>query len=176
MKKINLGAVPNQPATSQDIAALMNGISSGAYPWWYPDGAKGLAIDAFTYSANFLPLGASASLNQQINISGDSAFVILSAVMVETATDNTTFLPQRPLLVSLLDSGSGRQFSNNAIPADGWFGDAYLPGVWPIPKILAPNATLTVGLQNLEATARNVYAIFIGFKIFSFVPTYSGTN
>lgn len=146
-------------------------IRKGNYPWWYPDGAKGKAIDYFVYGTDFTPLVASVSTPNQIAINADSAFVILSATAVETDTGNTVFLANRPLLVSLSDSGSGRFLSNTPIHMDNWFGTAQEPKYWDVPKIIAPNATFTVTVQNLEATNRNVRIAFHGIKIFSFAPS-----
>jgi hypothetical protein len=51
---------------------------------------------------------------------------------------------------------------------DNWFGTAAQPAYWDSPKILSPNETLTVILQNLSATARHVRLAFRGFKVFGF--------
>jgi hypothetical protein len=164
-------ANPANPVCSGDIWLLIQQIAMGAYPWWYPDAAKSQAIDFFIYGSDFLPLPLSASLTQNINIDGSSAFVIVSTQLVETDTGDTTFLAQRPILCTVLDTGSGRVLSNIPIHVDNWFGTAQRPYVWPVPKIMAPNATMSVTLQNLEATARNVRVAFSGFKIFNFTPT-----
>lgn len=150
--------------------AIIEAARQGRYPFWFPEGAKGLAMDYFVYGTDFTPLGASLTVTNNINISGDSAFCILCAVAVETSTDNLTFLADLPLLAQLSDSGSGRQFSNTPIAASNWFGTAEMPKYWDIPKVLAPNATFNVTMQNLEATARNVRVAFHGFKIFGFRP------
>lgn len=152
------------------FAAIRDGIASGRYPWWYPEGAKGKAIDYFVYGTDFTPLALSATTVNNINISGDSAFCVLSAVMVETDTANTLLLPFRPVLVRLQDTGSGRYLSNHQVHADNWFGTAEEPKYWDVPKIIAPNSTFNVEVQNLEATARNVRLDFHGFKIFGFRP------
>lgn len=157
----NVGAV---------IAAVRAGAATGRYPWWYPEGARGKAIDYFVYGTDFTPLGVSATTVNNINISGDSCFCILSGVMVETDTANTTLLAFSPLLFRLQDTGSGRYLSNLAIHADNWFGTAEQPKYWDVPKILAPNTTFNIEAQNLEATARNVRVAFHGFKIFGFRP------
>ena len=162
---------PNSPVCSGDLWLLIQQIALGSYPWWYPDAAKGQAIDFFIYGSDFLPLPISASLTQNINIDGNSAFVICETQLVETDIIDTTFLAQRPILVNVLDTGSGRLLSNIPIHADNWFGTAQRPFQWPVPKIMAPNATMSVTLQNLEATARNVRVAFAGFKIFNFTPS-----
>lgn len=152
------------------IAELANSVSSGRFPWWYPDGAKGKQIDYFVYQTQFLPLTASLTIQNNININGDSAFCVLSGVLVETDTGNTVFLAQRPLLARIADTGSGRYLASGAVHVDNWFGTAEEPKYWDIPKIFAPNATLGLELQNLEAVDRNVRVAFHGFKIFGFRP------
>lgn len=164
---------PNAPVCSGDIMLLIQQIAQGNYPWWFPNKAKGLAIDFFIYGTDFLPLTASLTTTNNINIDGGSAFYIVSTALVETATDNTTFLAQRPITCSMLDTGSGRQLSNIAIHVDNWFGTAQRPFLWPIPKLIAPNSTFSVTLANLEATDRNVRVAFHGIKIFNFTPTVS---
>jgi hypothetical protein len=152
------------------LGNLAQAIRMGRYPWWYPDEAKGLAIDYFVYGTDWLPLVASTTTQNNINISGDSAFVVLSGVIIETATDNTTVLTVPPLLFRLQDTGSGRYLSNIAVHAANWFGTAQQPKYWDIPKILAPNGTFAVEAQNLEAVNRQVRVDFHGFKIFNFNP------
>lgn len=152
------------------VQAMIEGMRRGNFPFWFPEGAKSLQLDYFAYATDFTPLGASLTVTNNINISGDSAFMILSAVIVETDTTNTTFLADMPLMAQLSDTGSGRAFSNTAVHADNWFGTAQLPKYWDVPKLLAPNATFNVTLQNLEAVARNVRVAFHGFKIFGFRP------
>jgi hypothetical protein len=162
---------PTGPAPDvNSYAAIRQMIAGGRYPWWYPDGGKGLQIDYFVYGTDWLPLVASLTTQNPININGDSAFVILSGVLTETATDNTTFLALSPLLFQIQDTGSGRFLSNHAVHAGNWFGTAQEPKYWDVPKIIAPNSTLAVSAQNLEATNRNVRVDFHGFKIFNFKP------
>lgn len=160
------------PQTRLPAQALIESISQGRYPFWFPDKARGNAIDYFAYGTDFTPsIAAGATSTQPINIQNDSAFCILSAVMVVTDTSNTTFFGQRPLLTLLNDSGSGRYLSSVPIAADNLFGTAELPMVWPIPKILGPNTTFTVQVQNLDlVNALVVRVAFHGFKIFGFAP------
>ena len=161
---------PSSQVCSGDIWLLIQQIASSVYPWWYPDAAKTLAVDFFIYGTEYLPLGAGASVTNNINIDGNSAFACLSGQLVETADDDTTFLAQRPLLLSILDTGSGVVLSNIPIHADNWWGTAERPYFWPVPKIFAPNSTLQVTVQNLEAAERHVRLALSGIKIFSFRP------
>lgn len=149
-------------------AALADAMRNGSYPFWFPQEARSLALDFFTYGTDFLPLLASATTTQAIQINSDSAFMVLSATMVETQTDNTTFMANRPLLVTLTTGGAALSLSNQPIHADNWFGTAQEPKYWDVPKILLPNTTFNVQLQNLEATNRNVRVAFHGFKLFRF--------
>ncbi len=163
-------ALPNAQGPAAAIGALAESVRAGRFPWWYPDGAKGKQIDYFVYATDFTPLNASATVQNPITINGDSAFCILSAVIIESDTGNTVFLAIPPLLARIQDSGSGRYLSNIAIHANNWFGTAELPKYWDVPKILSPNTTLTVELQNLEAINRNIRLAFHGFKVFGFRP------
>jgi hypothetical protein len=161
------------PPTRMPAAALLDAIRSARYPWWYPENAKGLAVDAFNNVTDFLPLGigATASITNTILISNDSAFVILTAAMVVTDTTNLIFLAQRPIMVDLFDGGSSRHFSNTPVHADNWFGTAEEPCEWVLPKLLAPNGAFNITLTNLDtAASRNVRVSFNGFKIFGFTP------
>lgn len=156
------------PAARIPAQALLDAVRGGAYPFWFPPEAQGLAMDYFVYGTDFAPLAVSATTTQSIQINADSAFMILSAVMVETATDNTTFMANRPLLASLSTGGAAMSLSNTPIHANNWFGTAEEPKYWDVPKILLPNTTFNITLQNLEATARNVRVAFHGFKLFSY--------
>lgn len=157
-------------ALAGSIRGLMESIHGGRFPWWYPKAARGLQIDYFVYGTDFVPLVASATTANPINISGESAFCCLSGVAVETDTGNTVFFGNRPLLANIRDSGSDRLLSNIAIHANNWFGTAEQPKYWDIPKIFAPAGTLVIQLQNLEAVDRNIRVALHGFKIFSY-PT-----
>jgi hypothetical protein len=154
---------PRVPAS-----ALIDALQGGSYPFWFPKEARDLALDYFVYGANFEPLLASAQATQAIQINSDSAFLVLSATMVETDTGNTTFLANRPLLVNLSTGGAALNLSNSPVHADNWFGTAEQPKYWDVPKILLPNTTFNVALSNLEAVNRNVRVAFHGFKLFRF--------
>ncbi len=157
------------PAISRiPASALIDAIRGGSYPFWFPPEARGLALDYFVYATDFAPLLASATTTQAIQINSDSAFLVLSAVMVETAIDNTTFFPNRPLLVQLSTGGAALNLANTPIHADNWFGTAQEPKYWDVPKILLPNTTFNTQLQNLEAVNRNVRVAYHGFKLFKF--------
>ncbi len=149
-------------------SALLDALGQGGYPFWFPKEARNLALDYFVYGTDFDTLAASATRSQAIQINSDSAFLILSATMVETDTADTTFLANRPLLVNLSTGGAALNLSNTPIHADNWFGTAEQPKYWDVPKILLPNTTFSVQLQNLEAVERVIRVAFHGFKLFRF--------
>lgn len=145
----------------------------GRYPFWFPTGAirKELDYDFFGYGVSFTGtnvLAASGSLTLPININSDSAFMVLSVAAAVTQTDNTTFLLQRPILVQLNEGGGARNLFNTPVHMDTIMGTAENPTYWDVPKLLLPNSTFNVTLQNLSAVALNVHITFKGFKIFAY--------
>lgn len=154
------GGVANYPS-GRALPLLLN-------PFWanLPPAVISLPKDFFVYGVEFLPLGASATANQQFDVQSDSAFLILAGVGVVTDTANTVFSANVPQLVTIRDEGSGRNVFNIAQHFGNVFGTAQLPAYWTYPKILKPKTTVDVELQNLEATARNVRIGFWGFKLF----------
>lgn len=165
-------------ATRGPISRLPQGqvaaaVASGRYPWWFPLEISNRQLDAFTLNIDFsgaTALGVSTTANGSITVPGDAAFLVLSTTAVVTNTDDTTFLAfgARPILVTLRTTGGGRDLSTSAVHIDNWFGTAQQPKYWDSPKVLSPNETLTVLLQNLAATARHVRLAFHGFKVFGF--------
>jgi hypothetical protein len=156
------------PPARIPAASLAEAMRLGSYPFWFPLGARDNALDYFAYGTDFTPLNASATTTRAIQINSDSAFLILSATMVETDTTDLIFFPNRPLLVTLTTGGAALSLSNTPIHADNWFGTAEEPKYWDVPKVLLPNTTFNVSLQNLEATNRNIRVAFHGFKIYQF--------
>lgn len=125
------------------------------------------AKDFFVYGDDYLPIGAGLTVPQNIAINSDSDFLITSAVAVVTDAANVVFSANRPFLVSILDSGSGRQLHNTPIHMDNLFGTAQLPSYWPFPKLIPRASTVTTTIQNLDAAnAFNVRIAYLGFKIF----------
>lgn len=124
----------------------------------------------FAYTCNFLPLTASSTQTQQIGIQSDADFIITYALAIVTDTTNLIKLPFVPQLVTLQDSAAGLNLFSAAVHADAVFGDASNPGIFAVPYVMQRTATLSVQLQNLEATDRNVRISFCGFK------SYPGTD
>lgn len=124
--------------------------------------------DFFIYTVEFLPLAASATASQSVNVQSDSHFLIEFVTGTVTDVANAVFVASPPELILITDSGSGRQFMDRPVHWLNLFGTAQLPGVLPFPKIINAGSTISVQIQNLEAVARNVRISFIGFKVFGF--------
>lgn len=146
-------------------------------------------LSFFTFNIEFLPATANQYTTGSFVVQNDSAFVICQTHYVAFKTDNVTPIdialaasPQgtiaafpgfTPFLVNLVDSGSGRQFSNIDTPIDNWFGTAQRPMRWPAPQVLDPNSTFSMRVQNLAAaTNYNVRAAFVGYKVFGDVKDF----
>jgi hypothetical protein len=138
-------------------------------PWLQilPRELWGKQKDMFVGHLDFTPLAANATQSQGLNITADADFVILYGTRIVTAADNVTFIANVPELVTITDTGAGRNLMSAAVHMDELFGTAQLPAYWAFPKLIRAGSTLTATLQSLEATPRNVRLSFHGFKVFS---------
>lgn len=126
--------------------------------------------DFFVYSVDFLPLAAGAVQAADIAIQADSDYLIVAGVRTVTDTANTTLVAGPvPQLVTITDTGSGRNLQNQAAHIDNLFGTGQLPSYWPFPKLIPAASTLSTTLQNLDGVNdRNVRISYLGFKVFMF--------
>jgi len=122
--------------------------------------------DFFAYTANFIPLTASATQTTNISIQNDADFLILYGVGTVTDTTEASRLTYVPQLVQFRDSGSGRELFDQATHYHNIYGTAEEPAYWSFPKLLRAGSTFSVTHQNLEATDRRVRTAFFGFKVF----------
>ena len=123
--------------------------------------------DFFSYTVEWLPLAISESASKTFSTQGDADFMIQEGVRVVSTVDNLTETAFPPMLVKIEDSGSGRNMMDKAVHLENLFGTAQQPMVWPFPKRIRPNSTVTVTLQNLSAaSAFNARLTFLGFKVF----------
>ena len=139
---------------------------------------KAFTLDPFTFVINFLPLAASNTATDNFITQADSGFAIVKTaftiasnvdVFVANISDTPKYAPQ---VITLSDSGSGRDLSNAAVSINTYFGTAERPFVWSRPKVLDPNSTFTARIQNLVATAFDIRLSFHGFKIFGDVTSF----
>jgi hypothetical protein len=146
-------------------------------------------LSFFTFNIEYLPATLNTFTNGSFLVQNDSAFVLTRTTYIATLTDNITpvnavTVPApattistlglcAPFLVNIVDSGSGRQFSNVDTHIDNWFGDAKRPFFWPSPQVLDPNSNVTMRIQNLSTTVSyNVRCSFTGYKVFGDVNVF----
>ena len=138
--------------------------------------------EPFTYQVTFNALtGLNPTANGTIQIQADAEFAIVQTTyeFIPTLAPYTQALQvvaPPPLLnklepnlnVLITDTASGRQFSNQAVPVISLFGDAKLPHIWPVPRLLAASATL-----QLQVIAGAVGVDF-GADVFTLVLSFHG--
>jgi len=140
-------------------------------------GRRGFDLDPFTYTVNFASLGASGTAIGSFLVQNDSAFCITSTTYIITDTSDVAVAELQPfgsglttglvgILVTLSDTGSGRNLMDAGVPIDSIFGIGQRPYFWSVPKFLDPSSTFNTTLQNLVATARRVRLAFHGYKVF----------
>ena len=136
----------------------------------------GITFDYFAYSM-LIDVGASTTAQGQFLVQNDSAFAITNTAYVATDQSDAAIAELQPfgsglttgitdVIVSLTDTGSGRQLSDARIPIDTLFGTAQRPFFWPRPKLLPPASTFQASVQNLLAVAMTLRLTFHGYKIF----------
>lgn len=139
---------------------------------------RAFTLDPFTFVINFLPLAASNTATDQFITQADSGFAIVKTAFT-IATDANVFVANisdtpkyAPQVITLSDSGSGRDLSNAPVSINTYFGTGQEPFIWCRPKVLDPNSTFAARIQNLVATAFNIRLSFHGFKIFGDVSAF----
>jgi hypothetical protein len=139
---------------------------------------KLFTLDPFTFIINFTPLAASNTATDNFITQADSGFAIVKTaftiasdvnVLVANISDTPKYAPQ---LITLSDSGSGRDLSNGPVSINTYFGSGERPFLWCRAKVLDPNSTFTARIQNLVATAFNIRLSFHGFKVFGDVGVF----
>lgn len=134
-----------------------------------------LAEDWYNYSTVFTSVAASTSYTNSIQIEADSDFEILkleqyTIASASEATPQTAGASTVPdCTVLLIDTGSGRQLMNIALPIFTIFGTAQLPFILPKSKRLFARSTLSVQITNLNTAQAYayIYLSFSGRKIFT---------
>lgn len=135
----------------------------------------------FTGATNQVPVSSTVTLS--FAVQNDSAFAICRTTHFVTDTSNAAVAELQPygsglttglvpFLIQFSDSGSGRALQSAAVPIDSVSGVGLRPYCWTIPKLLDPNSTFTVTVQNLSGTARHLRETFHGYKVFGDIPTY----
>jgi len=152
------------------------GDPRGAYPWWYPQSAIGRAIEWATLGTQFLTLAAGTANQAQITVGGGFAFVILETMAEARDAATDADVPQPNVLVQLQDSAGDANLFNAPLHIRTVFGTAEEPHYWGtsgggVPRILAPNTSLTVSVTSREpAIGLDLFLAFGGFRIWGNRP------
>lgn len=144
-----------------------------------PRSLWGKVKDFFGYTVNFTGtniLAASTSQSLQTTVQNDSAFIIIAALATVTDSTDATRLTFVPQTVQIQDQSAGRNFFDAATHYHNVFGTAEAPAYWTLPRLVKAGSTLTTTLNNLEATARNVRIVYLGFKVFKADLTDDGSG
>lgn len=153
-----------------------NAVQGAVAPFGYPAlGFLPVALipkykEFFVYTVDFNTIGPSASLVGTASIQADSDFVCVqqNATITNAAGTTMTTLANAPFLVSITDTGSGKQIQNAPVHINNWFGTGSQPYLLaPVPKIYKRSGLISVSLQNQDAA--NTFVVrfaFIGFKVY----------
>jgi len=129
--------------------------------------------DFYIYDSEALLIAPSGSANDVINIEADSDFILQKFAYEADIADAAFTFTTRPIPlinIQLIDSGSGRQLMQNAIPISSFMGDGQLPFILPNPRKFLRNSTIQIAYTNNDAAITyNIRLAFIGYKIYGTV-------
>lgn len=142
------------------------------YPWWYPESAKGRAIEWATLGPPpFLPVLAMTTDQDSFTVSTGFAFVILESQLVVRNNATGAVVTDPDALVQLQDGNGDANLFNVPQHVGNVFGSAQRPHYWQVPRILAPGTVFNVVVSNLDAVVNyRMYFAFGGFRIWGNAP------
>lgn len=126
--------------------------------------------DFYVYQEDFAALAAGATASGNIQIQADSDFAVqkltyFADIAAAGQTADTRVIPL--ITAQVIDTGSGRNLFESALPVPSVFGTGELPFILPTPKIFAARSTVTINIANFDAAnTYNLRLSFIGYKIF----------
>jgi len=126
----------------------------------------------FTYESDIAAsLAAGASVTQSFNIAGDSDFfwTKFAAFALVGGTATTRSADQLPaVLMTLVNTTTGRQYSSNPVPLPNMAGTGPLPFIIPMITLWEKKSTIQITLQNEgNAAYSNLHLSFHGIKAFT---------
>jgi len=147
---------------------------------FHPNVALGLNPNAnyfqsfYIYTISIDSIPANSTRNVTVNIETDSQFVWTKsaffakrAAVADSQTANTRLLPSIDL--QLTDSGSARQFFDEAQPISSIAGSGEVPAILPAPYMFKPNSTINATLRNSSAEEyTDVKLSLIGFRLYEY--------
>ena len=138
-----------------------------------------IARDLFEYVIPFYPnnnlpaggLVSGATATGVVNIDTDSDFFWQKGMYFATEADADETLSSEivPLIgVTIQDTTTGRNLSNDNVPVTSIFGTGSLPFINPIEKYFAARAQIKATITNFSAatTYTRLYLVFSGIKAF----------
>lgn len=127
----------------------------------------------YTYSFDTGTLAAGATATDSVAIEADSSFVITKGSYFATddagtaQTYNSRIVPL--VLMQLRDTGSGREFFDEAQPIPNLFGSGEIPFIFPVQQVVRANSVLRANFTSLEATNTvRIWISLIGYKLYNY--------
>lgn len=157
---------------SQRTVRQLGQIDQAGAPPPIPGATTIIAEDYYVYQILFENLLATTTQVGFIQIEADSDFLIQKLVEFTDVDGSalTAFTAPLPVVrVTIVDTGSGRQLMNQAVPVSSIFGSGRLPYILPTPKLFVKNSRINVTVENFSTGTnyRNLFLSFEGKKIFT---------
>jgi hypothetical protein len=157
---------------SQRTVQQLGQIDQAGAPPPIPGATTIIAEDWYTYQIQFQNLTAGSTQTGFIQIEADSDFLIqklteMTDINGASQTVTTQLIPICKVVI--VDTGSGRQLMNQAVPVSSIFGSGKLPYILPTPKLFVKNSRINVTVENFSAGTDydNLFLSFEGKKIFT---------
>lgn len=129
------------------------------------------ARDFFLYTAEFLPLAASAAASFRIQMQADSDYLLTALTgNVKNADADETVIASPAITIEILSSASGRILMDRAVAWDALIGTAERPYILPTPKTFSANSQITINVVNFVAATKRVRLSLHGYKLFAGAP------
>lgn len=163
---------PEAPGLARGESPGLGQVNQADAPPPIPGATQIIAEDYYVYQITFENLLAGTVQTGFIQIEADSDFLIqkLAEFTDEDGSDQTVFSQVLPIVkVTIVDTGSGRQLMNQAVPVSNIFGSGKLPYILPTPKLFVKNSRINVTVENFSSATdyANLFLSFEGKKIFT---------
>lgn len=125
----------------------------------------------FTYNATFDALAAATTVTDTFTIQADSDFDLqklsyFADIAIADQTDSTRLIPMVDIVI--VDTGTGEQLMDEAVPVASLFGYGALPFILPRARRFAARSAVSVtAINRSAASVYNLQLSFIGEKIYT---------
>ncbi len=145
--------------------------NNGFIPSTQPAAPQIVGEDFYNYAVRFENLDTNDSQTGFIQIEADSDFQVQKMSYFSNIANTQVILNDIdvPLVtVVIVDTGSGRQLMNQAIPVTDIFGDGRLPFIIPTPKLFVKNSRINFDVFNYgDELYLNLWLVLTGKKVFT---------